>query len=284
MPVVVSSAGVPSYALGYPAALSAQTETLVADKKQAQTLSRGLPTRSADFKASADPKLLLYIVQQSDQAGRGEAFAAAHADASASRQFWDEERGPITSRVSGAAQKQVTEAGCTKAEVGGAISYALKDGVDKQLEKRLRARNEAQRTIERNKNALGQANVAAAQKLADDVAMTSFLVNSELVFERDRLRVLLDEQGDVDSTLRRAAEDEVEWQKAKPATGADLKTSQELVSALQKSRSALPAAANGAENALVNIDLDIENARKEYQAGLDLIEEALEKQAEGAKR
>lgn len=275
-PIVNSSAGAAGYALGYPEALTGASATLVQDMTQASLISQKLRGRASDLKPGADPKLVLFIVEQSDAAGRGEAFASAHADEAALRDFWEDERAPLSGRVSGAAQKQVTEAGCTTpVEVGGAVSYALKEGVDRQLEKRLRAHNEAHRTIERNKVALGQGNVSVVQKLADDVAMASYLVNSALVEDRDRVQRMMAEQGDVDSTLEDAIEYEREWQTQTPTTGADLKASLELVASLEKSRAAIPAAAASGESALKDINVEIEAARKNYQTALETLQDTL---------
>jgi hypothetical protein len=280
---MISSAGAAGYALGYPERLSGETSTLVADRQKASELSRTLGTRSNDFKAGADPGLLLIIVQQADEAGRGEGFAEANDEARGLRSFWDEERGPITGRVTFAAQKQVTDAKCTQADVSGPIAYALKDGVDKQLEKWLRARNEAQRTIERSKGSLGASNVLAAQKLADDIALASYLVNIALVLERNRIDRLLSERSDVDSTLGT----EIEWEKAFQAgnhAAVDKKASQERMAALVKSRAAVPAAVSSAQGARKDLDLEIKTAREAYQSGLEALENELKAQQARAKR
>jgi hypothetical protein len=274
-PVMVSSAGGSGYALGYPEATTSAANKLVADMTQASLLSQKLGARTGDLKSGADPELLLIIVAQADEAGRGQAFAAAHGEDAAVRGFWEEERGPITGRVSGAAQKQVTEAGCTQAEVGGAVSYALKEGIDRQLEKRLRANNEAQRTIERNKATLGQANFSALQRLADDIAVMSYLVNSALVEDRDGAQYLLSEQGDVDSTLEDAIDNEHRWQQEKGATGAELKASQALVAELEKSRAGIEPAVAKAKAALQKIETEIKAARGNYETGLTALQDAI---------
>jgi hypothetical protein len=282
-PIMISSAGATGYALDYPERLTAETNMLVADKQKATELSQTLGARTGELKAGADPALLLVIVRQADEVGRGEAFAAANDEARGLHSFWDEERGPITARVNGAAQKQLTEAKCTEADVSGPIAYALKDGVDKQLEKWLRAHNEAQRTIERHKGELGAANVSAVQKLADDIALASYFVNIALVLERNRIDRLLSERSDVDSTLS----NEIDWERAFQAenhSATDKKASQERMAALEKSRAAVPAAAASAEAARKDLDLQIKSARESYQSGLQALENELEAQQARAKR
>jgi hypothetical protein len=282
-PIMISSAGATGYALDYPQRLSAETNMLVADRQKASELSQGLGTRANELKAGADPGLVLLIVQQADEVGHSEGFAVANDEGRGLHSFWDEERGPITARVNGAAQKQLTEAKCTQADVSGAIGYALKDGVDKQLEKWLRAHNEAQRTIERHKGSLGSANVSAVQKLADDIALASYLVNIALVLERNRISRLLSERSDIESTLS----NEIDWERAFQAeshSAVDKKASQERMAALQKSRAAVPAAATSAEAARKDLDLQINDARKRYQSGLEALENELRAQQARAKR
>jgi hypothetical protein len=277
-PVMVSSAGSAGYALGYPDRLAAETTMLNADKQQAAELAQGLGTRTRELKAGADPELLYVVAQQADEAGRSRAYASAFDEGRRLRTFWEEERNALTSRVSGAAQKQVTEAGCAQQpDLGGSVSYALKDGIDRQLAKRLRAQSEAHRTIELNKSALGAGNVAAVQQLADDIALSSYLVNVALVRERDRVSELLSERSDVDSTLGNAIEWEQGYQQA-DHTAAEKKDSQARVVDLDKSRAAIPPAASAAEEALRDLDQQIEQAREAHRAALDTLEHDLEQQ------
>ena len=279
-PIMAPSAGLPSYAIGYPERLSAETAVLVADKQQAHDLSEKMATRPTELKPGANPELLLVIVKQADEAGRSEAFVQANAEARELRAFWEEERGPITARVNGAAQKHLTEANCgpcAQTDLGGPLSYALSNGIDKQLEKRLRACNEAQRTIELNKDGLGNGNVAPVQKLADDIALTSYQVNVALPQERNRIDSLLDEQDDIESTLTRA----IEWEQAYQATNrsaADKKDSQERLAVLEKSRAAVAPAVTNAEAARKDLDPQIEQARKRYADALEALENELKAQ------
>lgn len=277
-PVTVSSAGLPGYALGYPDRLGAETQSLVAGKAQATELTEKFSTRSREFKAGADPGLLLLVVRQSDQAGRSEAFARTTAEARALGAFWEEERGPIAARANAAAQKQLTEANCGacgQADLNGPIAYALTNGVEKQLEKRLRACNEAHRTIEHNKDALGTGNLAIAQKLADDVAFASHRVHVALPEARDRIDTLLDERDDVESTIERALEWERSYQGG-DRSAADKKESQARAAALEKTRAAIPAAVTQAEAARKDLDRQIEEMRKRYGAALEALENELE--------
>jgi hypothetical protein len=285
-PIMVSAAGLPSYAIGYADRLSAETSVLVADKQQANEQSQKLSERAAELKPGADPTAVLAVVRQADNAGRTEAFARANEEARALRAFWEEERGPISVRARSAAQKQLTEGNCgacSELDLSGTLGHSIGAGIDKQLEKRLRANNEAYRTIEYNESRIGAANVPTVQKLADDIALTSYQVNIALPQGRDRIDALLAEQDEVDDALVRA----VEWERKELAgtrSAVDKRNSQERLALLEKSRAAIPPAVAAAEAARKDLDPQIETLRKRYAETLEALERDLEaQQARAAK-
>jgi hypothetical protein len=277
-PVMVSAAGLPGYSIAYPDRLSGETAMLVADKQQAAEQSQKLGARTAELKPGADPAALLTIVQRADQAGRTEAFARANDEARSLRAFWQQERGPISARASGAAQKQLSEGSCGacgQVDLGGSLGYAIGAGIDKQLERRLRACNEAHRSIEYNEGRLGTGNLAAIEELADDVALTSYQVNVALPRARDRMDALLAEHEDVDATLARAIEWERSYQAGAPSPR-EKKASQDRLTILEQSRAALPAAVASARAARKDLDPQIEALRERYATTLQALHAQLE--------
>lgn len=285
-PIMVSAADLPSYAVGYADRLTTETELLVADKQQATEQSQKLSTRSGELKPGADPATVLAVVRLADHCGRTDAYARANAEARSLSAFWKEERGPITARANGAAQKQLTEGNCGacgQLDLGGSLGYAVGAGIDKQLEKRLRAINEAHRTIDNNEDRIGAANVPTVQKLADDISLTSYQVNVALPQARDRIDALLAEQDDVDEALARAIEWERSYQASARSAG-DKKRSQERLAILDESRAAIPAAATNARAARKDLDPLIEALRKRYAETIEALENELEaQQARAAK-
>lgn len=281
-PVTVSAAGVPSYAVGYSDRLTAETEQLVLDKQQANEQSQQLGGRTTELKPGADPATVLAVVRLSDHCGRTDAYARAVQESRMLSAFWKEERGPITARANGAAQKQLGEGNCgacAQLDLGGTLGYAVGAGIDKQLEKRLRAINEGHRTIENNEERLGAANVPAVQKLADDIALTSYQVNVALPQQRDRIDTLLSEQEDVDAALGRA----IEWEKSYQAgqrTAGEKKRSQDRLAVVEKSRAAIPAAITNASAARKDLDPLIEALRKRYAETIEALEQKLEAEQE----
>jgi hypothetical protein len=223
---------------------------------------------------------MIVVVRQSDQAGRTASFADENRAARDLRAFWKEERGPITARANGAAQKQLTEGNCgscNQLDLSASLGYAVGAGIDKQLDKRLRASNEAHRTIEAHEDRIGTANVPAAQKLADDIALTSYQVNVELPMARDRVDALLAEEDEVSSTLTRAAEWEQNYQTG-DRSARDKKRSQDRLELVEKSRAALPTAVANAQAARKDLDPDIEALRKRYVQTMEALEKNLEAQ------
>lgn len=277
-PIMVPASGLPSYAIGYASRLTAETNLLIADKQQASEQVQQLNARTRELKPGADPAVVLVVVREADHAGHTEAFKRAYEEARGLRAFWEAERGPITSRASAAAQKQLGEGNCgacSQLELGGTLGYAIGAGIDKQLDKRLHTANEAYRTIEYNEDRIGNANVPTLQKLADDIALTSYRVNVALPEDRDRIDALLDEQDDVDETLVRAIEWERDYQ-ARARTPNDKRNSQERLNLLETSRTAIPQAVTAAKMARKDLDPQIEDLRKRYAGTLEALENQLE--------
>ncbi|MFT3922765.1 MAG: hypothetical protein QM778_09540 [Myxococcales bacterium] len=275
-PVMASSAESTPYAVSYPADLEATRTLLAEEKTQAQSLSAGLAAQTKDLKTPLDTELALRIVDAADEAGESEGYARARAQERAVREFWEAERGPIGSRVNGAVQQKASEAKCENTEgLTSSVSYALREGVDKQLERRLRSQNEAHLLIERNKSSLG-ANVAPLQKLADDVTVNSYLVNNALIEDSNRISRMLSERRTVERTLDDAIEEETRPPTG-PQTPAERKASAERLAELTKARDALSSAAANAEGEIKTSQEQVKTAQSEYDAALSALRDELRK-------
>jgi hypothetical protein len=271
-----SSADAAGYAAAYPERIAERTATLKADAQRARSLNAELAARDKDLPLEVDPEFLLAVVEAADKTGRSEAFVAADHEARTVRGFWDEERGTIIGRAANAAQKQAADAGCPQElDVGPQLNHAVKDGVEKQLEKRLRDSSEASRLIEAHKATLGPANVQRVQKVADDVTYASYLVNVAVVEDRDSIEHLNRERGDVESALRRALEDEQHFRERDAKSPAEKRASEERTARLEKSRVALAPAGDKAEAAVRDLDPAVVQARDEYENALQKLLDAL---------
>lgn len=269
-PVLAPSSDSIGYATTYPETVDAVAARFSADRQRAHELSAALPGRAKDLKEGSESELLLEIVDEADRAGRTQRMRRAYAEERSVAHFWDDERGPISARVNSAAQKQLSESGCTQADVQGAVGSALRDGMDRQLERRVREANEAQRTIDQQRARLAPGSVAATQRLADEIALASHLVYVGLLDDLRELDEHLREQSAVKRTLERALDEERAIQ-AEPKNAADQRASQERVVQIEKSRAALEPAVARAEAARADYEAQLEAARKEYEQALEAV-------------
>jgi hypothetical protein len=275
---MVSSADSAVYAQRYPAELESTRTRLAEEKTQAQTLSAGLAAETKDLKTPIDSELVLEIVDAADEAGKSEALAKAREADRAVRAFWEEERGPIGSRVNNAVQQKAVEAKCENTDLTGTVPYALREGVDKQLERRLRSQNEAHLLIDRNKGTLGQANTQALQKLVDDVSLNSYLVNIALIQDSNHISKMLSERRSVQGALDDAIEEETRPSATQPSA-AERKASAERLAALTKSRDALDAATSNAEGEIKTSEEQVKAAQSEYESALADLRDEIRKLA-----
>ena len=268
-PVLASSAGQTSYAVHYSDELAASTKSVSDAQAREKTLSAGFAARVDELK-KPDWDKVQSIIDDSDEAGRSADFADAHADADAVRAFWERDKDAITGRVVGNVQHTTKEAGCT-ADVAGPTAYALNEGITKQLQKRLRGKNEAFTTIERYRSSLGPQNVAALEKLADDISQASYDVNVSMTLERARLERLAADKSDVKKTIDRFVKDETAYQAEPGRTDVEKKASADRIAAATKTRGEVDAAAAQAKSTLDHMDTAISAAKKDYEKALDAL-------------
>jgi hypothetical protein len=277
---VASSAESTVYASYYPEDVKAATAALTADKAEAQRLTTELT--ATELKQGTDAETIAQVIDRADEAGRSQAMVYARGETSTVRGFFEDERGPLSARISGATQQKLAEAQCQNAEVDGTVSYALRDGVDKQLEKRLRARNDAYLVIEHSRSALPNATVNSLQKLADDVAWGSYLVNVALLEDKRRLERMLVEKKQIQSTLERSIGEERGYRE-RARTDAEKKGSDARLDALTTSLAGLDGATAAADAEIKDLDAQIAKAKQDFNGALKSLKEQAEKAQKAVK-
>lgn len=267
-----SSADGTSYALRYPQLLAAARSALAEDEQRAHELNAGL-AKVTQIKL-AEPTLPRRVVDEADAAGTSDGYAEARGSERDVAQFWSEERVALGARASAAAQKELEGGQCADKDLGPALQHSLKDGLDKPLERRLRANNEAQRTLEIHKARLAPGTLPAWQRAADEIALASHYAYVTLPTDAERLARLLDEQRSVESTLSRALDDERKIQTA-PQPG-EQKASQERVIEIEKVRAAVSPELEQARKVSDAARERLRAAQDEYQAALKSLRTHLE--------
>ncbi len=265
-PNVASSAGDQSYAARYPDLLQASQKRLEERQREARTHMQAMEKFPGELKG-VESELARSIVRRADEAGRSRSYAEGSAENATIEAFFEEDRDAVGRSVAGAAQYQAKQKGCD-VDVGSAAAHELKRSVDKQLEKRLRGRNDGQLLVDKHRVQLGKENVAALEKQVDEISRASFLVNVGLPEERARLGQLLGEASGVKRSLETTIAEEQNLQKESARSDAEKKASVERVSAAQKALASLDPTLERARALELNIDRDIKASREEYSLAL----------------
>jgi hypothetical protein len=265
-PALPSSSGQTAYAIGYSDELNSATKAIADAQAKEKQLSAGFAAHVDELK-KPDWSKVDVIITESDDAGKSADFADAQTDATAIKSFWESDKNEITARVNGNAQHTLKEAGCT-ADTAGPISYALNEAINKQLQKKLRSKNEAFVVLERYKTSLGAQNVASLEKLADEISEASYDVHVLMVNQRNRLERLVADKNDVKKTLDRFIEEETAFQAEPGRTEPEKKASQERVTAANKNKAELDKVASQAESVMKEMDKAIDASTKDYEDAL----------------
>lgn len=281
-PVLTPSGEQTPYALGYADELNGASKSFADAQTQEKTLAAGFGARVDELK-KPDWDRVLFVVDESDKAGKSADYADAHGDADAVKAFWDAEKDTITSKVVGNAQHTVKEAGCG-ADVAGPVAFSLNDAIAKQQQKRLRGKNEAFVMIERYKVSLGPQNVATLEKLGDEVAQSSYDVHVLMVVQRERLRRLASDKDAAKKTIDRFVKEEAAFQAEAGRTDAEKKASADRVTAANKSKTEIDGAASQAEQLSKQMDASIDAATKDYENALGALRTKIAEKKKGAPR
>jgi hypothetical protein len=262
-PVVASSAGQSNYALRYPNSVDALRNEYGTKRQEAHAFV-GNFARYPDELSGARAEDVWPVLERADEAGRSGSYVQERRSLENVRAFFNEERDDIGRRVAGSAQYVAQQKGCANVEVGGAANAALKDAVDKRIEKRLREHNEGHAALERLRPTLGKERSEKLEKQADEVAEASYLVYVALPDAKTRLNAQLTEVEQVRKTLDAGLTSEGKFQATPGITEVDRKASNDRVTALNRSKGQLDSVAAQGQELSKRIDADLKDAQKEY--------------------
>jgi hypothetical protein len=272
-PQVAPSATQANYAMDFPVALQSTANDFVNTENNVRRSTTDFPKYPDQLKDPPWP-LVQNIVNRADEAGRSASYVDARRELDGTLGFFTQERDELTRRVAGSAQYVIKKKECD-VDVSGAISSSLKEGVDKQIEKRLRSHNDAHLLIERYRESLGKPNAAALEKQTDDISGASYATFIRTIELKARAMRLLDEASQVKSTLERNIADEHAFQAEPGRAAGDKKASNERIAKMEDGKVRIDAAVPQIQALVKEIDQRNLAIKKEYEGALDALRKAI---------
>jgi hypothetical protein len=276
-PQIASSAPEAMYAADYPEALSRTMEDINAAETKTKEITGKFSGYPDALKSPPWPKVV-EIVNLADSSGRAHAYVEARREVDDARAFFDAEKDEINKKVAGAAAFAAKQKGCD-VDVSGAASHALKDTVEKRLEKRLREASEANVYIDRNQAALGKDHVEKLHEQADDIAHAAYLSHVVIVEHKVRLRRMIEEGEAVKQSLDAAVRAEQAYQAESGRTPAEKKASEERAEKMRTAAAKVDSAVLQAKNVSERADERVAAVTKTYDDAIAKLREDLKKRA-----
>jgi hypothetical protein len=246
-------------------------------ESKTKELSAKFSTYPDALKSPPWPKVIV-VVDKADAEGRSYAYVEARREVDDAYSFFDAEKEEILKKVAGAAQFAAKQKSCD-VDVSGAASHALKEVVDKRLQKHLREKSEAHAYIDQNETALGKDNVEKLEDQADEISLASYLAHVVSVEHKVKIRRMIEEAEKVKQTLDAAAREEQAYQNESGRTPAEKKSSQDRVEAMHKAAAAMDAAVTQAKSVSERADERIAALQKVYADAMAKLREDLKKRA-----
>jgi len=222
------------------------------------------------------------VMERADESGRSRAYVEHVEENEHVRTFFSEEKEEITRRVSGAVKAAEKKAECEcKIEAYGKVSYALKDSVNKQIDRRTKRQSEAHRLIDRYKKSLGKKNVKPLEKQADAVMRASYIVYIKLAELYAEIDSRVSKAQKIKGTIEDALEAEREFAAHPETPKAEKKASEKRIVELEAAKGSIEATVEEAKEIVSGGETGILAIRKEYDAAFDALCDSLgEREAE----
>ena len=280
-PLTAPSGEQPSYAEQYPTHLNTLRTRFAADEAKVRAALPQLEP-AAQKLDKADAATVKQLFELADAEGKSSAYANQALEAETVSRFWDEEKQPLHQKIGGAVSYAGKQKECSKEcgdDLGGVAAGASDRAVEKQLEERQQRQGEIHRFVEEHEDALGKANMDAAEKQAGAIAQLSHLTHVRLELYRRELEGSLSEASDVRSTLERT-------EKESDAVLADPKASKSRRALAEKrkasavsARAALDGEVDQAKAALKDMEQREKQLVADYDKAFDALTDGLEQKA-----
>jgi hypothetical protein len=276
-PQIASSAPEPMYAADYPETLARTMEDINAAEAKTKETSAKFASYPDALKSPPWPKVL-EIVNLADSSGRAYAYVEARREVDGARAFFEAEKDEINRKVAGAAAFAAKQKGCD-VDVSGAASHALKETVEKRLEKRLREHSEANVYIERNQTALGKDNIDKLNEQADEIADAAYLAHVVVVEHKVRLKRMIEEGEAVKKALDEGVRAEQAYQAENGRTPQEKKASEERAEKMRTAAAKVDSALQQARTVSERADERVAAVTKTYDDAIGKLREDLKKRA-----
>jgi hypothetical protein len=276
-PRVASSAGLEGYAVDFPAELDRTFTSFDGHQTEIHAILERLATYPDQIKAPEAQSVARDVVNAAEESGKSWSYVERAHELEGVDTFMDEEGKTIAGRIGGAADYEAKKKKECDANVYSAASGALQPAVDKQIEKRIRSRNDAFLIIDKERGPLTKADVTILEKLADDVARVSFLVNVDLTDREIRLRRLVKDSDGVKDTIDRAIKDEKAYAAEEGRSDAEKKASDARMKADEKAKASLAETVDKVKKADKDAALDkkVAQVQGDYDAAMDALRKKL---------
>jgi len=277
-PLYASSASEAGYAERYPDELASARGRFVEHESKSRRMLQSFSTYPDEVRDPSWP-VVLEMVNAADTAGRSAAYVRRLEEVEGVARFFDDEKEEISKNVAGAAQYAAKQKGCTDVDAYGGASRALEKSVEKQLEKRLREHNDAQRVIDDNPEALKKENLEKLRKQADDIAYVSYMTHVGVAQSKERMEALVAEASDVQKTLDRTIEQSQKAEADANRPAGDKAAAQKRGEAAAAAKQRIESELQQAEHTLKELEQRTKQLQDEYDQALKTLREKLEEKS-----
>jgi hypothetical protein len=269
----------PGYAEQYPARLNALRTRFAADEARVQNALPQLEP-AAQKLGNADPATVQELFEVADAEGKSAAYANQALESETVSRFWDEEKQPLHQKIAGGVTYAGKQKECACAdELGGVAAGASDRAVEKQLEERQQRLGEVHRYVEDHEEALGKANLDAAEKQANAIALLSHIVHVRLELYRRELESSLSDSSDVASTLERIQRESDEVLADTKASKSRKALAEKRKASATAARAALDAEVEQATRAIEDMQQRENKLVADYEKAFDALIEGLSQKA-----